>query len=62
MTKYKIAKELGITPQAVQSWYNGKASPSMKNMVKLSKLLGKTHEELLSDFKIKSDIVDKPSK
>jgi len=58
MTKYKIAKELGITPQAVQSWYSGKSSPTMKNMVRLAKLLDKTHEEILKEFKV----VDKTSK
>lgn len=51
LTYYRIAKELGLTSQAVMAWYSGKSTPTMKNMVKLSKLTCKTHEQLLEDFK-----------
>jgi len=50
MTQYEIAKRLGVTEQAVSKWYTGKNLPSTKNLVVLSKLLGKDVETLLNEL------------
>ncbi len=51
MNKYEIARKLGVSHQAVYKWFNGKSFPSTKNLMKLSKVMGKTMEEIVSLFK-----------
>ena len=53
MTHYAIAKKLGVTPQAVSLWFNGKTMPSTKNLAALSRLLGKDMETLIKEFERK---------
>lgn len=50
VTKYEIAKKLGVSHQAVYKWFSGQALPSTANLIALSKLLGKDMETLLKDF------------
>jgi transcriptional regulator with XRE-family HTH domain len=50
MNKYKIARKLGISHQAVYKWFNGQSFPSTKNLIKLSEVTGKTIEEVISLF------------
>lgn len=42
----KFASKLGVRPATVQSWGEGKAVPSLDNMVKLSALLGMSLDDL----------------
>jgi transcriptional regulator with XRE-family HTH domain len=51
MTKYQIAKKLGVSHQAVSLWYNGKTIPTTKNLVQLSKILNVPIETVLASFK-----------
>jgi transcriptional regulator with XRE-family HTH domain len=50
MTQYRIAKELGVSEQAVSKWYTGKSLPSPQNLAALSRLLGKDMETLLNEL------------
>ena len=50
MTQYKIAKQLGVSVQAVSQWYTGKTMPSPAHLMALSKLLDKSVETLLKEF------------
>ena len=50
MTKYEIAKRLNVSHQAVYKWYNGKSFPSMKNLIALAKLQGKTVEKMVEEL------------
>jgi len=50
MTKYEIAKRLGVSPQAVSKWYNGTSLPRPVHLLKLSKLVGKDVELLLKEL------------
>lgn len=36
--KYRIARDLGVSHQAVYLWFGGKTKPSAKNLMKLRKL------------------------
>jgi DNA-binding XRE family transcriptional regulator len=51
MTKYEIAKRLGISHQAVYHWYSGKAHPSSQHLLALSKMLDKSIEDILKEMK-----------
>lgn len=47
INKYEIAQKLGVSHQAVYKWFNGKSFPSTKNLIKLSKILGVSIEEVI---------------
>jgi len=51
MSKYEIARELGIKHQSVYAWFSGKTSPSMKHLISLSKVLGLSVEETIKLLK-----------
>jgi transcriptional regulator with XRE-family HTH domain len=50
MTEYEIARRLEVSPQAVSKWYHGKSLPTQVNLLKLSKVVGRTPEALLRLF------------
>ena len=50
MTKYKIAKKMGVSHQAVYLWFSGKTLPNTKNLIALSKLLGVSVEKRKVDI------------
>jgi len=54
ITKYEIAKKLELSHQSVYDWFSGKTLPNTENLIKLSKLLGKSMEDVLKDFKKES--------
>jgi transcriptional regulator with XRE-family HTH domain len=45
--KYELAKKLGISHQAVYKWFGGKCQPSVKNLIKISKVLGISTDKVL---------------
>lgn len=51
--KYKLAKQLGVSPQAVYKWFTGKALPRADKLKKLSQVTGLSIEEVLALFKVK---------
>lgn len=50
-TKYQIAKQLGLSPQAVHQWFNRTTFPSTENLFRLASLLNKTVEETVNMLK-----------
>ena len=44
-THSEIAKEVGVTRQAVQAWFSGVSRPSLDNAVKLANSLGMTLDQ-----------------
>lgn len=38
MSYYKLAKEVGVSQQAVTLWKTGKCEPSFRNIVKIAKI------------------------
>lgn len=46
----KIAEDLGITRQAVDSWFKGRTKPNKSNMVQLAVSLDMHIEEVLKLF------------
>ena len=50
MTKYALAKKLGVSRQAVGAWYLGKAFPSTKNLIKLSALWKMSVDDVIKVF------------
>lgn len=54
VTQARIAKELGYSRQAVNSWLTGKVEPklTMKEWKKLAKLFGTTIEKLPDSFEL----------
>lgn len=46
----KFARELGVTPQLINSWVKGKNIPSPANMEKLSKIFNKSQKEIQELF------------
>lgn len=60
ITQNQLAKEMEIYPSQISEWITGKVIPSMKNLYKISKILGVDIEYFLSESKesinIESDI------
>jgi transcriptional regulator with XRE-family HTH domain len=55
MTQDALAKQLGVTFQAVSKWENGTSDPSTSNLCALAKLYGIPVEELLHETQEKSE-------
>ena len=51
MNKYEIARRLNISHQAVYKWFNGKSTPSVKNLALLAKILGLSMEETIKELR-----------
>lgn len=61
LTQKKIAELIGISQGSYANWENGKREPSLENVVKLSKILGTTTDELLGQtFYSRLDIYPHP--
>jgi transcriptional regulator with XRE-family HTH domain len=61
MTKYEIAKRLGVSHQAIYKWYNG-GQPSTKHLVALSRLLGISTDDTLKQLSKSKTIKNIPLK
>ncbi len=48
MTQYRIAKETGISEQAVGKWFRGICLPTPENMEKLMKVLDMDEDAVLN--------------
>ena len=46
-TQCSLAKELGVSQQAVSNWENGSTEPSVEMLCKLSEIFGCTIDELI---------------
>ena len=51
LTQEELAKELGVTFQAVSKWENGTSDPSTSNLLALAKLYEVSVEEILKKIK-----------
>ena len=49
ISQRKVAKELNVTPSAVNKWVSGAASPRPDRLLKLAQLLGVTVDQLLNE-------------
>ncbi|AIL60912.1 XRE family transcriptional regulator [Pseudomonas alkylphenolica] len=47
LNQSELARAIGVSPQAVQGWESGKASPRGNRLTELSKILGVSVQELL---------------
>jgi transcriptional regulator with XRE-family HTH domain len=47
VNKYKLAKDMGVSHQAVYKWFNGQSKPNANKLRKIATLLGLTVDELL---------------
>lgn len=47
LSQEEMAKQIGVTRQAVSKWESGAAMPSVDNMIELSRVLGVSVDELL---------------
>ena len=47
LTKYKLAKSLGVTTNIVCWWEEGRKEPKISNFVKLTQVLGVSETEFL---------------
>lgn len=54
----KLADLLGLTEASVSRWISGKAKPTDDNIIKMSKFVNKTPEEIQKIFAINSNIGD----
>lgn len=45
-TAYRLAKNMGVSPQAVQQWQNGKTFPGLTSCYRLAEILGKPTQEV----------------
>lgn len=50
LTKYQLAKELGVTPNAVYAWYKGKNYPNLKNLIELANVLRISPTEVINQM------------
>jgi plasmid maintenance system antidote protein VapI len=50
ITAPKLAKDLGVTGQAVYGWVWGRGTPTPRNMIRLTKILNISAEEVLELF------------
>lgn len=48
-TQTRLAKAIGVDQSAISYWESGKIEPRMKNVLKLSRLLGCSMEELMEE-------------
>ena len=53
--KTKIAEIMGVKPQSVTEWFNGRSKPSEQNVQKMSALLGVDEQELWDMFNEKDE-------
>lgn len=49
LTQLDISRLLKVSQSAISQWENGETSPRTKTMLKLSKILGCTPNDLLQD-------------
>ena len=47
LTQKQVAKQLGISKATLSSWETGKSLPNIKQLYKMSKILGVPMEDLL---------------
>lgn len=45
----QVCKKLGIPPSVISYWKTGKTTPKLDKLIKISKLLGVTLDELVSE-------------
>ena len=50
-TQQYLAEQLGVCQSTIAMWETGKAVPSMKNLIKLSEVLGKSISDICTSFK-----------
>lgn len=48
ISKYKIAKELGISQSTIANWTTGKANPTVEKLAELIQLIGVSADYLLT--------------
>ena len=48
-TQGSLAKELGVSQQAVSKWENGSAEPSVEVLIKLSEIFNCSIDELVKE-------------
>ncbi|MCL1880826.1 MAG: helix-turn-helix domain-containing protein [Oscillospiraceae bacterium] len=59
LTQSQVAKRLGITKNAVNSWENSASSPTLKNIAELAWILGVSTDYLLGvERRVTLDISD----
>lgn len=56
LTQAGLAKELGVTPQAISGWLRGEGRPSPRHMARLEELAGIPMRDWLED-----DASDEPA-
>ncbi len=56
MTQRELAKELGVSPQAVSEWENGNKTPRMGVIEKISRLFGVTKGFILGEVDVMSSL------
>lgn len=47
LSRYRISKDLGVSPQTACNWADGKSIPDIKSAMKLAEYFGVTVEALM---------------
>lgn len=47
LSRYRLSKDLGVSPQTACNWADGKSIPDTKSAMKLSEYFGVTVESLM---------------
>ena len=47
LSRYRISKDLGVSPQTACNWADGKSIPDTKSAIKLAEYFGVTVESLM---------------
>lgn len=50
ITQTKLASDLGVSQQLVSGWITGKCQPQIEMIVKLSKILNHSIEDIVQSF------------
>ena len=56
LKKKYVAEKIGISPNQLSNWINGKSLPTVQNLFKLAALLGVKAEDLYIDEEKTKDI------
>ena len=45
-----LAHRLGVSKQAVYSWFNGQSKPKLETIFKIAKVLDMNHHDIIKEF------------